>query len=135
MLGDPLWLLPIMAGIGKAFDQGEPIAVEKLADDLRLPVRTVATFNHRLEEQGLIHQVQRDGRNEAEYALALPPDRIELTRLLELGRSFTRAADEDKHRPGWSMLDRLAKVQAEASAKMTLAQLIHDEDGGLNHES
>jgi membrane protein len=124
IVGDPLWLVPMMTRIARAFAAGKPIPDDDLADALQLPLRSVTQLGEHLEAAGLIHRVQSVGRTDGGFALALPPDRIHVTQLLELGRSLTMGDQTQRLGPDWAVLDQLAQAQQQAAAQMTLQQVL-----------
>ena len=126
VLGDPMWLVPIMAQIGRAFAEGKTVTTDDLADSLRLPVRCVGQFAQKLEEHGLIHRVVTNGHMDEGYALAQPPANIRIDQLIDLGREITSRSGDKPSGPGWSVLDQLAQAQKDAAGQTSLESLLND---------
>lgn len=128
ILGDPLWLVPIMAHIAREFAHGGSVDTQTLAEELGLPQRTIARIGQKLEDARLIHRVA-DTKKNADfcYALAQPPDRIGIAQLLELGRAMNAVGTikhkDDVDRP---VMDRITQAQREAVGQTTLADLIRN---------
>lgn len=118
--GDPLWVVAMMAHVGRRFADGRTIDDDDLSEALQLPVDQVQRLARQLGAQGLLHEL--DGEREGGYALARPPDRIRVADLLELGRSRVAAATSGA--PGAALLARLAQVQQDAADDTTLAMLL-----------
>jgi membrane protein len=120
---DPQWLLPVMAAIARGFAGGQPVGRQALAEELDLRLESVAELVERLEEEGLVNQVALRGTEDVGLALALPPDRIPLARLVELASRFTLGT-RPREGPGWGALAAI-NVAARASAgERTLADLV-----------
>jgi len=126
VLGDPLWLVPIMAQISRAFAEGKSVGADELANRLHLPVRCVCQFTQNLEGHGLIRRVISNKRVEEEYTLAQPPANIRIVQLLELGRKMSSGSGHELSGPGWLMLDQLAQVQRDAAGQTSLESLLND---------
>lgn len=131
VVGDPMWLVPMMSRIGRAFAAGQPITGSDLADTLHLPLRSVTQLGEHLEAAGLVHRVESAGHTDGGFSLALPPDRIHIAQLLELGRVLTVGGQAQRRGPDWAVLDQLAQVQQQAAAQMTLQQVL---DGPSQNE-
>lgn len=124
MIGDPLWLIPMMAQIAAAFAQARTVDRQALADTLGMPVRVIDRLADKLEQAELIHQVHSRSGRDANYSLAVPPQSISITRLLELGRSLTLPEDLAMPAPTHALLKQLALAQHEAAGGATLATLV-----------
>jgi membrane protein len=122
--GNPQWLIPIMAQIGKSFSSGEPIGRDELADRLHLPVVAVTDLGSRLEEAGLIYQVERKGSEEKGLALAKPAEAISIASLIELGQAMS-SRDTGTNGTGWAYVEKLNDAQIKAAADTTLASLLN----------
>ena len=122
--GNPQWLIPIMAQIGKSFSSGEPIGRDELADRLHLPVVAVTDLGSRLEEAGLIYQVERKGSEEKGLALAKPAEAISIASLIELGQAMS-SRDTGTNSAGWAYVEKLNDAQIKAAADTTLASLLN----------
>jgi membrane protein len=115
---DPQWLVPVAVTLARRALEGRAIAREELAEELDLRVEAVAELVSCLQSEGLVHQVAL-ARGGTELALALPPDRVPLTRLLELAARSTlgpRPAGD-----GWGALAELLQAARAAAGERTLA--------------
>ena len=125
--GDPLWLIPLMTRVGEAFNEGEVLSGQNLAEQLDLPLGVVVQLADRLENEGLIHQVQSAGAVvPSGYALATPAQQIPLKRLLEIAADISRSADGNRDSAGWRYLGALAAAQRDAAGDTTLASVLED---------
>jgi membrane protein len=120
---DPQWLLPVMAAIARGFAGGQPVGRQALAEDLDLRLESVAELVARLEAEGLVNQIARRGTEDVGLALALPPDRIPLARIVELASRFT-VGTKPREGPGWGALAAIHKAARTAAGDRTLADLI-----------
>lgn len=129
VVGDPLWLIPMMTMIGEAFVRSKTVDRQTLSDDLQLPVRIIDVMTGKLIEQGLLHRVQRSDDRDAGLSLARGPDQIRVSQLLEIGRSFS-APNTTRHgaRQAAGMLANLHEAQHAAAADATLATLLDRAD-------
>ena len=125
VVGDPLWLVPLMAKIGQSFASSQPISEQDLADHLKLPVRSVLLFGEQLERQGFIHQVKLARTDQSGYALAKPPDQIKISQLLALGHNLTIGKNWQAI-SGWKTLQHLMNIQ-QSAADITLEKLLQEE--------
>ncbi|MCC7191748.1 MAG: YihY family inner membrane protein [Phycisphaeraceae bacterium] len=128
---DPRWLIPMMGVIGRAFVDGRTVTREQVAHDLTLPARVVAGLAESLEGAGLIHSTQLRGDGDVGYVLAMPPEKIPVTRLLDLSRTIAMQTQVDEQSsadrnkiPGWSLLDDLSMAQQVKAGDATLANLL-----------
>jgi membrane protein len=120
---DPQWLLPVMAAIARGFSGGQPVDRQALAEELDLRLESVAELVERLEAEGLVSQVARPGSEEVGLALALPPDRIPLARIVELASRFTLGTTS-REGPGWSALAAIHATARASAGDRTLADLL-----------
>ena len=120
---DPQWLLPVMAAIARGFAAGQPVGRQALAEDLDLRLESVAELVARLEAEGLVNQVARRGTEDVGLALALPPDRIPLVRIVELASRFTLGT-KPREGSGWGALAAIHKTARTAAGDRTLADLL-----------
>lgn len=125
VVGDPLWLVPLMAKIGQSFASSQPISGQDLADHLKLPVRSVLLLGEQLERQGFIHQVKLARTDQSGYALAKPPDQIKISQLLALGHNLTIGKNWQAI-SGWKTLQHLMNIQ-QSAADITLEKLLQEE--------
>ena len=124
---DPLWLVPVMATVGRAFVQGKVLTAGEIAFTLELPIHSVSELTEKLQSDGMLNPVQRASGDETAFALALPPDQIPLVRLLDLARSLSvapHAQSPQAQTTGWAYLDQLARKQQQAAGATTLATLL-----------
>jgi membrane protein len=120
---DPQWLLPVMAAIARGFAGGQPVGRQALAEELDLPLASVAELVGRLEAEGVVNQVALRGTEDVGLALALPPDRIRLARLVELASRFTLGT-RPRQGPGWGALAAINAAARASAGDRTLADLI-----------
>ena len=122
-VSDPQWLVPLMAAVARRFGAGGPVSRQELAEELHLRLESVAELADRLEEEGLLLQVSRRGSEDVGLTLALPPEKIPLARLVDLGARLTVGPDE-RQGPGWGFLARLREAARRAASEETLASLL-----------
>ncbi len=120
---DPQWLLPVMAQVAGGFARGEVTSRQALAEELDLRLESVAELVARLEAEGLLHQVPRRGSDDVGLALALPPDRIPLARLVDLASRSTLGA-RAREGAGWDALAGIHTQARAAAGERTLADLL-----------
>jgi len=120
--------LEMMAAVGRAFATGQPVSRQDLAEQLQLRLEAVAELAARLEEARLIHQVRARGTEDVGLTLALPPEKIPLARLVELGHRLTVGAEELPG-PGWRFLGTLRDAARAAVGERTLASLLAERGG------
>ena len=97
-----------------------------MAEQLDLPLRSVVQFTSMLSTMGYLHVVGTEGDDER-YALARPPQQVEVAELLGLARAMQCGADADVNASGWRYLSQLADTQQRHAADATLATIIHKE--------
>ena len=122
-VANPQWLVPVMAAIGRGFVRGQPLSRQALAEDVDLPLDYVAELADRLEAEGLVYQVPSRGSGDTALTLALPPERIPLTRLVDLGTRLSLGPDE-RPGPGWRFLGTVLDAARAAAGEQTLATLV-----------
>jgi membrane protein len=122
-VSDPQWLVPMMAAIARGFASGQPKSRQDLAEELRLRLESVADLADKLEADGLVLQVQPSGTSDVALTLALPPDRIPLARLVDLGARLS-VGSRERPGPGWEFLAALHDAARNAAGERTLASLI-----------
>jgi membrane protein len=120
---DPQWLLPLVAAIGRGFASGQARSRQALAEDLRLRLEAVAELASRLEAEGLVLQVARTGTEDVGLTLALPPEKIPITRILDLASRLT-LGERLCTGPGWRTLADLQAAARAAAGERTLASLL-----------
>jgi len=124
-VSDPLWLVPLMATIARRFGDGVPVSRQDLAEELQLRLESVAELADQLEDEGLLLQVSKRGSEDVGLTLALPPEKIPLRRLVDLGARLTVGAG-DRTGPGWSFLQTLHEAGQHAAGERTLADVLAD---------
>jgi len=118
---DPQWLIPVMAAIARRAQGGRPVTRQQLAEDVDLRLQAVGELVECLEAEGLVHHVTRRGADLG-VTLALAPERVPLSRLVEIAaRSTLGARPHDG--PGWSALAALIGQAKAAAGERTLADL------------
>jgi len=122
--GDPQWLIPIMAHIGRAFDSGKTLSRDDLADQLELPIAAVSQITARLCDAGMVHQVSNRG-SQFQLALARPPEKITMASLIELADSLTDGRSDGRQDPSWEHLARLNRAKLDAVAETSLASWLN----------
>jgi membrane protein len=127
-VSDPQWLVPMMAAIGRGFARGQPLSRQELAEELRLRLEAVAELAGKLEDEGLIHQVQPRGTADVALTLAQPPESIPLARLVDLGTRLSLGSQK-RSGPGWSFLGTMRGAARKAAGERTLASLLAEAGG------
>lgn len=123
-VGHPLWVVPIMTAIARGFERGRPLGRQDVAEEVGLPLEAVAELAARLAQAGLVHQVPRRGSDDVFLTLALPPERIALATLLELGERLVLGPGERRGEPGWQLLAGLHDSARGSLGEQTLAELV-----------
>ena len=119
---DPQWLVPLMVTLARRGHDGRPVSRQDLAEDLELRLEAVTELLGRLEAEGLVHQVSRQG-DDVGLALALDPARIPLRRLLELAWRSTLGTPP-RGGPEWAALGALQAQWRGVAGERTLAELL-----------
>ena len=118
--GDPDWMVPIMAEVALAFEQGKSIDRQELADELHLTTRVIHEMANKLLEAGCLRRVSTGAGEEDSLTLARPADQISVGYLLELAH---QARPTSMH-AAWQTLAPLKQAEREAAGDRTLADLI-----------
>lgn len=122
---DPRWVIPVMASIGASFKEGKTTTAEQLAQQMTLPVRAITQMIEQLRQAGMLHRVEEGHSDEDPgYSLAVPPDQIGLSRLLELSRGISMQEQSLRNVPGRELLAELSKAEHQAADRGTLATLL-----------
>lgn len=124
--GDPDWMLPIMTEVARAFDQGDAIDRQEVADRLGLTGRIVQEMSSKLVEADLLRRVEAGAGGEEALSLAKPADRISVRQILEIAHGLRPASNH----PAWQLLANLKRAEISAADGKTLDDLIRD--GNLN---
>ncbi len=127
--GDPDLLLPLLTSIGQAFVEGKTVGRQALSDRLGLPTRLINELSAELEKAGLIHSVASDD-GDTGYALAMPPNRIRMATVLDLGRKLLPEASQQESHPGWRYMTKIKDGQRQQVGDATLMHVI---DGSSNN--
>ncbi|MEX1026918.1 MAG: YhjD/YihY/BrkB family envelope integrity protein, partial [Candidatus Paceibacterota bacterium] len=127
--GDPAWLIPILADIGRAFHKGETVGRQQLSERLGLPTRVVNEYGSQLQKAGVIHCLEATLGGDVSYTLARPPEQIAVAEVLELGRQLSMRQHEPAFDVDWVYLDKLHEAELVAAGDATIASLIEDVNG------
>ena len=119
---DPQWLIPLMVVLARRGLDGRPVSRQDLAEDLELRLEAVNELVGRLEAEGLVLQVSRQG-DDVGLALATGPERIPLARLLELAARSTLGTPPRGGR-AWDALQSLLAQQRLGAGERTLAEML-----------
>ena len=118
--GDPDWMLPIMSEVAFAFEQGQAIGIQEVADRLGLTSRVVHDMSGELIEAQILRRVAATGGGiEDALTLGRPADRITVAEILSLAHRTRPASDN----PAWKTLDKYNAAQREAAHGKTLADI------------
>lgn len=123
--GDPAWMLPIMVGVAQAFERGEAIGRQDLADRLGLSATRVQEMIPPLLESGMLRRVDGGAGLESTFCLAKPANRIPLRSILELAQRLRPGSDH----PGWRKLTSIGRAELEAAGEETLADVAMEGEG------
>jgi membrane protein len=115
--GDPDWMLPIMCEVGSAFDEGNSINQQKLADQIGLSSREVREMTDQLIEANMLRRVAGE---EDSLTLARPAERIQIADILNLAHHVRPTNDH----PAWKTLANLKQAERDAAVGKTLADLV-----------
>jgi len=124
VLFDPRWMIPLVAMIGRAFEEGESIRQNELQSETGLPNRAVASLVDMLTRGNIIHHVEHGEPGVPAYTLARPPERIGVDELLELSE---KAAMRERSRScltGTDVVAQLHTAQINAAKGTTLADVM-----------
>lgn len=119
-MGDPDWALPIMTEIAMAFEQGEIVDHQMLADRLGLPGRVVHELSSKLIDHHFLRRVGVAAGQDEGLSLARPADKIVIAEILELAH---RLRPTGSH-PAWQVLGNLKLAERDAAGDQSLADLI-----------
>lgn len=119
--GDPIWAIPIMVEIGRAFEAGQPVSRGDLADQLGLPGRSVRELCETLARGNLLHHAG-DDQGEV-WLLARPTDKITVAQILD--QNPYRRGQATDH-PAWNCLALFDLQRREYAESTTLETLIEN---------
>ena len=126
---DPQWALPVIATVGEGFERGDAVSVEDVSERLTMPVAAARKLCEHLQSRGLLHRLVCDDEEDPGYVLAMPPDRLDLSRVLKAGEELTGLHNARRDAPGVAALRRLRAAEHEAAGGQTLADLLRNGDG------
>lgn len=124
LIGDPRWIIGMMAIVGRGFGGGKPVSAEQVSGELLLDTDSITEMGIALEEAGMVHRLEGSGRHEGGYTLALPPDRIRVATLLDLGRTLAESKRWSGDHAAKALLDRMDVAQHEVVGEATLATIV-----------
>jgi membrane protein len=120
-VGDPDWLLPIMAEVAMAFSRGEEVDSQRLGDRIGVSARIVQDMVSKLIENRLLHRIiVGDGETQC-LALSRPAEKIFVADILKLAH---RMRPTHSH-PAWQSLRNLKHAERDAAGQRTLADVIN----------
>lgn len=117
--GDPDWMLPIMSEVGHAFEAGNPITNQELADQIGLSSRIVHEMTSQLVDAGLLRRVTSGAGEEGSLTLARPAEKISIAEILELAHRVRPTSDH----PAWKTLASLKQAERDAADGKSLADV------------
>ncbi|MEX0655154.1 MAG: YhjD/YihY/BrkB family envelope integrity protein [Phycisphaeraceae bacterium] len=122
---DPRWMIPVMTAVGDGFEAGKAASIADLHERTSLPLRALTKLTDQLRTAGLLHQVQDTSANgDARFTLALPPEMVPVSRLLDLGHLLANNVQSARRVPGHDLLARLSDAEHKAAEDLTLADVI-----------
>ena len=121
---DARWMLPILSRIARSFSHGHPVSEGTLSLDLSLPVAAVSELCARLTADGLIRRVEGTSSESGGYTLALPAEKIELSRVLRLASELTRSHGGTASGTDWAFVTTLERSDHATAGNATLATLL-----------
>lgn len=127
VLFDPRWMIPVVAMIGRSFEQGKPIRLNEIQSETGLPNRAVANLIDLLTQGNVVHHIEHGEPGVPAYTLARPPERIGVDELIEISG---KAAMREKNRSrltGTKVVADLHTAQISAARGTTLADVMNEE--------
>jgi len=118
--GDPDWMLPIMTEVAMAFNEGNAIGRQELADQLGLPSRVVHEMENELISGGCLRRIPGSAGEDDRLTLGRPADRIMIADVLKLAH---QSRPTNNHR-AWKTLANLKLAERTAAGERTLADVI-----------
>lgn len=118
--GDPDWMLPIMTEVAIAFESGEAIGRQELADRLGLSSRVVHEMEKHLIEANCLRKVSGSAGQEDQLTLARPAELIAIGDVLQLAHQCRTTNDH----PAWKTLADLKTAERNAAGEKTLADVL-----------
>lgn len=117
--GDPRWLVPIVSSIAQAFKNGETRSRPELAGEIGVSPTLLTPFLERLEEAGILLEIEQSANAPRRFTLARPPESIYLREVLRLSER-----PRSSEGPGWAFLSALEKKAKEETDQATIASLL-----------
>lgn len=93
---DPSSIFSVIGGLTKQFQQGKSIEGAALAKSIGVYEPAVNQMLGRLAENGLVHRIRKNEQSPDEYALSMPPERINAEQVLGLGEELAGQNGESK---------------------------------------
>ncbi len=124
VLFDPRWMIPLVAMIGRQFEQGNPVRLNELQSETGLPNRAVASLIDMLTQANIIHHVEHGEPGVPAYTLARPPERIGVDELLDLSEKAAMREGSRSKLAGTDVVARLHTAQINAAKGTTLADVM-----------
>lgn len=121
--GDPDWMLPIAWEVSFAFESGDMIDDQTLAERLGLPTHLVRQMTSKLSEAGLLRRVQAASGEQESLTLGRPADKIQVGEILSLAHQVRPTGEH----PAWKTLERLQQAEREAVDGQTLKDVMTGE--------
>ena len=117
--GDPDWMLPIMCEVSRAFDRGDSVDQQELADHLGLTSRIVNQMTGKLVEARMLRKVSAGAGEEDSLTLGKPAEQIGVAEILTLAHQTAPTSDH----PAWKTLANLKEAERKAARERTLADV------------
>ena len=114
--GDPEWMLPIMCEVGVAFEAGETLDHQELANRIGLSARIIHELAGHLIAGSLLRKISGPEGDDG-LTLARPANKIPLVEILDLAQSIQ---PPHKH-PAWTTFAGLKNAERQAAVGKTLA--------------
>ena len=110
---EPSIALRVLQEAGRAFDDGTPVEVDQVANQLGLPVASTRVIIERLADRGVLVRLQTADQ----FALSRPLEKIQAREILDIGFNL---ADESTRSSPPPLLDKLREVQCNMLEGMTV---------------
>jgi len=112
IVAEPALALTVAEVVARHFSEGRSVDVAHIAAEIALPESTVGLIISRLVEEGILRRVSEPDEG---VTLAMPAERIDAVRVLEIGFELVSARPE----PG-GMIERLRAAQVDRLSGRTL---------------
>lgn len=110
---EPSIVLRVLQEAGKAFDDGSPLEVDQVANQLGLPITSTRVIIERLADRGFLVRLQTADQ----FALSRPLEKIQAREILDIGFNL---ADESTRSSPPALLDKLRDAQCNMLEGMTV---------------